>query len=165
MRLVVSDTGPLLHLAEAQSIEILSRVGEVHIPEAVDQEMAHLKQEWVSSRPAWVHVTAVAHPHAAEAINWEQAGVLDRGESEGVALARQLSASWFLTDDATARLVAQSLGIEAHGSLGIVLWAAAEGHLTRAEAESGLTRLSQSSLWLSEGVLSDARKALDNLFG
>ncbi|HSF16625.1 MAG TPA: hypothetical protein VLK65_13845 [Vicinamibacteria bacterium] len=165
MRLVVTDTGPLLHLAEAKSLEILRWVGEVHIPLAVNKEMAQLENDWESARPAWVHVTSVAPPHSAEALNWEQSGLLDHGESEAIALARQLSASWFLTDDTSARLVAHSLGIEAHGSLGIILWTAAEGHLTRAEAESALTRLSQSSLWLSERILGEARKALDQLSG
>jgi hypothetical protein len=36
VRLVVSDTGPVLHLAEAQALNLMSLTGEVHIPTAVD---------------------------------------------------------------------------------------------------------------------------------
>ena len=103
-------------------------------------------------------------PYDAEAAGWQQAGLLDAGEAEAVALARQLNAQWLWTDDAAARLFAQTLGLEVHGSLGIVLWAAALGHLNRADAEVALDRLAQSSLWISARVLAEARAALGQLF-
>ena len=99
-----------------------------------------------------------------EATAWQQGGLLHAGEAEAIALTRQTRADWFLTDDATARLFAQSLGIEVHGSLGVVLWATAVGHLTRSNAEAALDRLVQSSLWISAKILAEARAALDRLF-
>jgi predicted nucleic acid-binding protein len=66
---------------------------------------------------------------------------LEVGEAEAIALARQLSATWFLTDDATARVFAIALGLEVHGSLGIVLWAAARGYLRGEDAAAALDRL------------------------
>jgi len=75
-----------------------------------------------------------------------QAGLLDRGEAQALALAAQVKADWFLTDDAAARVVASQQGIEVHGSLGVVLWAAATGHLGRGEAEAALKALAGSSL-------------------
>jgi predicted nucleic acid-binding protein len=69
-----------------------------------------------------------------------------------------------LTDDAAARLLAQNLGLEVHGSLGIVLWAAAVGHRNRTDSEITLERLASSSLWLSPKILAEARTALDQLF-
>jgi hypothetical protein len=110
-----------------------------------------------------VHVAPLDEAHAAESRAWEDAGLLDRGEADAIALARQLDAKWFLTDDASARLMAEALGIEAHGSLGVVLWAAAERTLTRDEAEDKVTRLAHSSLWVSQRVLAEARAALDKL--
>jgi len=56
------------------------------------------------------------------------------------------------------------LGLEVHGSLGVVLWAAAVGQIQRAEAEAALERLAQSSLWISARVLAEAKAALDQLF-
>jgi predicted nucleic acid-binding protein len=90
--------------------------------------------------------------------------LLDAGEAEAIALARQLNANWFLTVDAAARVLAASLGLEVHGALGIVLWAATIRHPSRGEAESALNRLAQSSLWISVRVLAEARAALDRLF-
>lgn len=75
-----------------------------------------------------------------------------------------MNAQWLLTDDSAARLFAQSLGIEVHGSLGVVLWAAAVGHLDLANAEATLDRLAQSSLWISARVLAEAKTALNQLF-
>jgi len=109
-------------------------------------------------------VRALTDSHKADAEAWEQAGLLGSGEAEAIALARQVRADWLLTDDAAARLFAQSLGLEVHGSLGIVLWAAAVGRLNRADIEATLERLAQSSLWISSRVLTEAKAALSRLF-
>ncbi len=164
VRCVVSDTGPLLHLVEAGSLHLLEPVGEVHIPGMVDREMCHHEASWSTSKPHWIELIVLVEPHATEAHAWQQAGLLDAGEAEAIALARQLRADWLLTDDAPARLLAESLGLEVHGSLGVVLWAAAVGHLTHAEAEAALDNLADSSLWVSARVLAEAKVALDKLF-
>lgn len=67
-------------------------------------------------------------------------------------------------DDAAARVFATALGLEVHGSLGIVLWAAARRHLHREEAAVALDRLAHSSLWISARVLAEAQAALHRLF-
>jgi predicted nucleic acid-binding protein len=114
-------------------------------------------------KPAWLHMTQLDSEQALEARAWQQAGLLHHGEAEAIALARQLRADWLLTDDAAERLVAQSLGLEVHGSLGVVLWAAAMRHLSHAEAESALDRLARSSLWISPSVLQAAKAALKQM--
>lgn len=161
VRLVVSNTGPLLHLAEARALQILSYAGEVHIPKAVEVEMSHLDSTWRT--PRWIKVDSLDASRQGRAQTWHQAGLLDRGEAEAIALAQQIQAAWFLTDDAAARLFAQALGLEVHGSLGLVLWAVATGHLQRREAEEVLDRLAQSSLWISPRVLAEAKAALQRL--
>ena len=162
VRRVVCDTGPLLHLGEAQALELLARAGEVSIPLAVDLEMLVHQQDW--QRPVWIVVQPLEPPSHTGAAQWQYAGLLYSGEAAAVALARQLYAHWFLTDDTAARVFAQSLGLEVHGSLGIILWAAAMGHLQRAEAERALDRLAQSSLWVSARVLAAAKTALEQLY-
>ncbi len=37
----------------------------------------------------------------------------------------QVQAEWLLTDDAAARQLGESLGLEVHGSIGLLLWAVA----------------------------------------
>jgi predicted nucleic acid-binding protein len=164
MRLVVSNTGPLLHLSQAQSLALLGLLGEIHIPPAVTTEAARHLADWATAAPAWINVTSLQAAPASQAVDWEQAGLLDRGEAEALALTQQLNAAWFVTDDTAARVLAASLGIEVHGSLGIVLWAAATGHLTRAEAEAALNGLANSTLWLSARVRQEANEALERIF-
>ena len=69
-----------------------------------------------------------------------------------------------MTDDTAARTFANMIGLEVHGSLGVMLWAAAVGYLTYDEAKRGIEKLAHSSLWISENILEKAYKALGELF-
>jgi predicted nucleic acid-binding protein len=158
MRCIVCDAGPLLHLGEAGFRDLLPRAGDIHIPRAVDLEMRSHEATWHIHQPAWLRVTSLDPVLEVDAQAWQQAGLLHYGEAQAIALARQLRAGWLLTDDAAARLAARSVGLEVHGSLGIVLWAAGSRHLSRADAECALERLAKSSLWVSRSVLLRRRR-------
>jgi predicted nucleic acid-binding protein len=127
-------------------------------------EMSRLDAGWQSVRPDWVTVTRLTDEHHRNALAWQQANLLGPGESEAMALAQQVRADWLLTDDAAARLVAGSVGLEVHGSLGVVLWAAAAGHLEKPDARATLEALIRSSLWMSSRVVEEARFALQRMF-
>ncbi|HBL30165.1 MAG TPA: hypothetical protein DD490_25295 [Acidobacteria bacterium] len=161
---IACDTGPLLHLREAGSLALLGRAGRVHIPPAVQSELLTHDPRWAVERPAWVEIVPLVPVFATTASVWLRAGLLDRGEAEALALASQLKADWFLTDDTAARTLAQQQGQEVHGSLGIVLWAAATGGLDAAGAAEALAALSRSSLWISAKVLAEAKAALKRMF-
>jgi predicted nucleic acid-binding protein len=90
--------------------------------------------------------------------------LLHGGEAEALALACEIRSDWFLTDDAVARLMAESLNIEVHGSIGVVLWAAANKLVKKPEGELFLAGLEKSSLWMSHKVRIEARAALEKLF-
>ncbi len=115
MRRIVADTGPLLHLVEAQALSLLPLAGAVTIPPAVDGEMVRLVPDWPVIRPAWIAVEHLDTPAREEAEAWVQAAVLHQGEAEAIALARQIEADWFVADDAAARLVARTVGLELAG--------------------------------------------------
>jgi len=59
--------------------------------------------------------------------------------------------------------MAEALGIETHGSLGIVLWAAANKLVTPKDAQAILAGLEKSSLWMSPRVRAAARSALGKM--
>jgi len=108
VRRIVSNTGSLVHLGEAEALTLLSWTGAVYIPpRAVDVEMTQQNSLWPTQRPAWIQVYALTGAFTGEATAWRQAGLLDPGEAEAVALARQINAQWLLTDDAAARLFGQ----------------------------------------------------------
>jgi predicted nucleic acid-binding protein len=162
LRRVVSDTGPVLHLHEARALHLLSLTGEVSIPLAVDDELKRWIPGWEQSRPAWISRLDLS-TSAEDWRDWCEAGILDIGEAQAVSLARELSADWFLTDDTAARLIGSQLGLEVHGSLAVVLWAAATGKLRRDAARESLENLFGSSLWLSARVRAEALAALDEI--
>lgn len=162
MKRIVSNTGPLLHLYEAQSMDLLSLIGELHTPKQVVAELENLVADWKT--PEWCSIDALSIQHKEQATAWVQAGIVDQGEAAALALALQIGAEWFLTDDAAARVLAQTLKIETHGSLGVVLWASSIGYLNQIEAETALEHLFQSSLWVSSRIRQRARNALKQIF-
>lgn len=163
MPTVVCDTGPILHLAEADALELLHHMPRVLIPPAVEAEMRSHHSRWHLVRPHWIRVELLTPRHGTDAQTWLAADLLDAGEAEAVALARQVRATWILTDDAAAAMFARSLGMEAHGSLGVVLWCVAKGHLAAEEGRAVLQRLRASSLWISDRVMREALAALAKL--
>lgn len=99
MRRVVCDTGPILHLHEARALELLRHTGEVLIPPAVEEELARWITGWAEVRPSWIRSFDLADRWVTDWQSWCDAGILQVGESQALALARQVAADWFLTDD------------------------------------------------------------------
>jgi predicted nucleic acid-binding protein len=164
MKIVVCDTGPILHLREAGLLNLLERAGKVAIPKGVDRELSELDGSWRDLKPSWISVEVLSEKEVSDAIALHGTGFLGMGEAEAVIMAKNLKADWFLTDDTAARTFANMIGLEVHGSLGVILWAAAVGYLKHDEAKMGIEKLAHSSLWISENILEKAYKALDELF-
>lgn len=164
-RVVCCDTGPVLHLTEIGALELLEETGAVTIPAAVAKEMDRRVAGWLLQKPSWIRVEALASEFAERAVLWQASGVLHSGEAESLALAEQIGADWYLTDDATARVLASSLGLEVHGTVGMVVWAAASEIVDGPTAHTLLNKLVNSSLWISPRVYAEARAALDQLTG
>lgn len=165
MKRLVADTGPLLHLHEAQALHLLSLIGSVSVPVRVITELRkHAPHAFSTTLPTWLTVPPLSSAAQQRATAWQQSGLLHSGEAEALALAEEFRPDWFLTDDAAARLMAESISMETHGSLGVVLWCAARHLIPKADAESYLANLENSSLWLSPRVRAEARMALAKLF-
>ena len=163
MKTIVCDAGPIIHLYEARCLSILRQTGNLFLPQCVYKEVQttiYMKEPW----PEWLHVVTLSRHEQKEAGMWEESGDLHPGEAEALVLARRKNADWFLTDDSTTRLFVSLLGMEVHGSLGVVLWNAAHKHLSREEAAQALNGLEASSLWLSARIYQEARQALDDIY-
>ena len=158
----MSDTGPLLHLSEAGAIHLLSLAGEILVPSLVAVEFEANAQGW--NPPQWVKIVDLEKSARLKAEKWVRENQIDGGEAEAIVLALQEHADWLLTDDAKARQFAESAGLEVHGSIGLLLWSVSNGHiLEKAIALHLLDNLANSSLWISERVLQEAREAINNL--
>jgi predicted nucleic acid-binding protein len=166
MNVVVTDTGPLLHLHQIGVMDLIARLGDIHVTPQVWAELQRhapsLKESGLPEWLTWIIPSATAADQAAQ---WQQARLLDAGEAEALAYARDISADLFLTDDTAARTLGESLGIQVRGSLGVVLYLAASGHLSSDEASQVLDALEQrSTLWMSAKVRAFARVALRAIF-
>lgn len=164
LRIIVCDTGPVLHLREAGILDILRAAGEVIVSAAVDVELGRLVAGWPRSRPRWLHVRRLQSRQRADPMVRQLERELGAGEVEAIVLARTLRADWLLTDDAEARAIAQLAGLEVHGSPGVLLWAAVSGRFPEGDAHAALDRLARSSLWISARVLEEARLALRKIY-
>jgi predicted nucleic acid-binding protein len=139
----VADTGPLIHLAEVDSLMLLEVFQELHIPEAVWREAKRppaLRSSLVGVRR---HVV-----DAAEVLRFTERSALERlqvGERECLLLCSQLDVPLLLTDDLAARDAARSLGITPVGSLGVVARAFRHGLIAADDAERRLLALAGSS--------------------
>lgn len=162
MKVIVCDAGPLIHLSEADCLDLLRPAGNLFLPYRVAIEVrsaVSLAEAW----PAFLEIVELDPHERKQADMWQAVGGLHAGEAEALVLAQRRRADWFLTDDATTRLFVSLLGLEVHGSLGIILWNAAKGYLGRDEAESALNRLEATSLWLSNRIRREARQALEEI--
>ncbi len=114
--------------------------------------------------PDWIQIHELIARSNSQVVKWVKNDDVDIGEAEAIALASQQHSDWLLTDDAEARRFAESLGLEVHGSVGLLLWAVASGLVeNREQAYRILNDLKRSSLWISERVATAAAKAIDEL--
>jgi len=64
-----------------------------------------------------------------------------------------------------ARQSGEFLGLEIHGSIGLLLWTVAVGHVeSENEALNSLDDLAGSSLWISDRVVNQARSSIHALY-
>lgn len=133
----VSNTSPLFNLAMISQLQLLREQFEaVWIPKAVKDELepvAHLPQlrlidDAISEK--WLQIANVTNQQAVESLRLE----LDYGESEVIALARELRIERVLIDERDARKVARQLNLRPTGVLGILLRAKRQNRLASVEA-------------------------------
>ena len=149
----VSDAGPLIHLAEIDSLELFSTFDTLLVPETVYEEveaggvpdsLPDLSYELVESDESRVG-----------------AEVLDAGERAAIAVAEERGIV-LLTDDLAARRTASDAGVEVHGSIGVIALGYGRGLLDRDEAASLMRALQrETSLFVTEAVVERGIRMLD----
>lgn len=85
---------------------------------------------------------------------------LDDGESEAIILADELKSDVLIMDERKGRKVAQKLGINITGTVGVLLQAYSETMLSSDEIKAYLDRLKNSNIRLSESLIQKALEIL-----
>ena len=149
----VLDPGPLIHLDQLGCLDLLEGFEELRVPTVVWQEvLVHrptLELDRLSlrltepSRPPSPALTVLIH------------GLdLDAGEIAALTLMEEWPGDLFLSDDAAARLAAESSGFRVHGTVGLVIRAFRRGTRTIAQVRSTLEHIpTRPTLHINRGLL------------
>lgn len=126
----IVNTSPLQYLQLLRQLELLRALAaRVWVPPAVVQELAVGRNRGLDlPDPARCEWMAVRAPTDSRAV--QKAARLGAGETEVLALAREMPGSLALMDDGSARRVAAMLGVPVRGTLGLLLDAKTRGLIT-----------------------------------
>lgn len=153
MIVAVADAGPIIHLAEIESLSVLSAVDQLLIPQTVYDE---LEAGTVPLGLDDILYDVVEADPAALSIE------LDPGETAALAIATDRSAV-LLTDDLEARDAAVDLDIEVHGSIGIIVLAYTRDRISKSSAIDLMRALqSETSLFITDAVVERGVELLED---
>ncbi len=153
----VSNTGPILHLAEINLVKAFDIFSHILIPHEVEHELRKNKIVF----PSQIKVIALDSEFKDKAKIFVNQYDLDLGEAEAIALTLQEKADYFLTDDLDAREIAKNYHIEVHGSIGIILRASREKVINKEIAIEKIKELkTKSSLFITQDLINEVIKAL-----
>lgn len=150
---MIADAGPLIHLDELERLFVLEDFGQVIVPGAVWEEVErHRPQALTVEFLTRQRVVANLDRIAALATLY----TLHRGEKEALSLCIDRPDTLLLTDDTAARLAANSIHVEARGTLGLLLRAWRRSKQTREETLQSLRAVpEQTSLHIRPSLLKE----------
>ena len=152
---IVLDAGPVIHLDQIDSLELLSAFDRLILPEKVHEEVS---SGGVPSKLENLELERV------EAEDIEEFDDLDAGESSALSIARNVDDAVFLTDDLEARQKAKELSIEVHGSVGVVAFGFGNGEIGFDEAVSKIRALQEEAdLFITDAVVERGIEMLEEM--
>jgi predicted nucleic acid-binding protein len=163
MKIVVSDSTPLISLMKADLLDLLARLfGEVLIPEAVFQEVTtneEFKDEAEKiKKSSFIRVVKVENTDRVSFLR--RVTGLDLGESEAIIFADEAKADLLLMDEVAGRKVAQNMSLPMIGTVGIIVRAFRVGIISEKDAEEVFDKLRKSRRHISERLIHDALDAI-----
>lgn len=148
----VADTGPLIHLAEIECLDLLAIFSEVHIPEGVWREAD--RPSAIREQLTFAKRHALDQDEVARFTLQHSLSKLQAGERESLLLCSQLAVEVLLTDDLVVRQAAKELGLIPVGSLGVIARAHQMGRIGLDAAEHHLKQLQTvSSLFVTQTIV------------
>jgi predicted nucleic acid-binding protein len=151
--IVVADAGPLIYLAAIGHFHLLPLLfGRVLVPKAVFEEVAVAGAGLPGSDEvrdaSFIDVTTPGRGDLVEAL---LATGLHRGESEALAIATERHADLVLIDERQGRLTAQGMGLPVVGTVGVLVAAKTQGHVSLLAPL--LRRVREEGLWLADDLV------------
>lgn len=150
--LIVSNTGPLIALDACNQLDLLrSLYARVVVPEEVERELAcgggtALPSGLTAAHRAWIEVLPLSNPPSSALI-----ARLDAGEAAVITLALEIASPVVLIDEKRGLKVARDEGLNAIGSVRILMLAKSKGLLT--EVKTHLYNMHSSGIRLSARLI------------
>jgi predicted nucleic acid-binding protein len=116
-KIIISDTSCFIVLTKIDELDLLQKVyGQ--ITTTID-----IATEFGETLPEWVEIHSVVDKKRQQLLELQ----IDRGESSAIALALETSDCTLILDDYKARLIAERLGINITGTIGVIVKAKLQG--------------------------------------
>jgi predicted nucleic acid-binding protein len=152
--IAVCDAGPIIHLDELNSLDLISDFHPLIIPKSVQLEIAKHRQNALRHPKIVFKVMNIISPPEPRLLILSKALSLDKGELECLSLIQENPHAFFLTDDAAARLSGEELGYKVHGTIGIILRAIRKKMRTPKDVVELLNRIpKETTLFLRPALL------------
>lgn len=152
----VSDSGPIIHLKEVDSIQSFRLFSSVFIAPAVLSELEKRKETGELVNKLF-ELKKLKQKYKTESEFIYLKYKLGEGESESISLCKQEQITIFLTDDLEARIISKKFSLKPVGSIGIILRAYRRNIIPYEEAISKLKLLlKESSLFITPDIVNIA---------
>jgi predicted nucleic acid-binding protein len=146
---IISDTSCLIILTNIDELELLHKVyGQI----VTTTEIA---DEFGEQLPDWVEILSVNDKFRQQILEMQ----IDRGESSAIALALETPNSTIILDDYKARKVAERLGLQFTGTIGVIIKAKLKGIIP--SIKPILEKIKRTDFRLSEELELQALKQSD----
>jgi predicted nucleic acid-binding protein len=149
---IVSNSSALINLSAIGHLDLLQKLyTEIIIPETVWEEVVVKGKGQPGSeevqKAGWIKKETVGNKAVVESLTL----ILDKGEAEAIALAKERNAEILLMDDKTAREIAHHLGINYIGVLGVLREAKSRGLIKEMKTYMDMLKTS-AGFWISKDV-------------
>ena len=153
---VVCDAGPVIHLDELECLFLLHDFKDVLLPEAVFDEVRQYRPSALK-KLQYNMVRARKRMAGGKVLSTMcKLFALDAGETEALSIMEENPWAIFLTDDASARLVADQMHYKVHGTVGILVRGIRCGHFAAGELLNILSSIpSRSTLHIKPSLLEE----------
>jgi len=154
---IVCDSGPIIHLDELNCLYLLEDFKEVLIPETVHKEIKRYRSLSSLNRLNVPFIFTPGNiPYDARLLTLCRIFSLDVGETEALALMEKNPQAVFLTDDASARMVAEQMGFRVHGTIGVLVRSIRRGQMEPGEVLRILGEApSKTTLYMKHSLLDE----------
>jgi predicted nucleic acid-binding protein len=138
---VVCDAGPIIHLDELDCLGLLTDFQEILISDTIWKEIKRYRPLDLKRSDLSFTLSPVKYPISEILLTICRIFSLDAGETEALAIMENNPNTVFLTDDASARLVAKQMGFKVHGTIGILVRSIRRGQMKPEEVISIIKKI------------------------